>query len=262
MPPAVLARSKIGLAVGRLREHQEPEVRDFAVELVKRWRTNVKRSESPSKTTQISRKEGELRARPSVSGRVKRRTSSSKEAKKAQKESSSASARSEAAPTKMGPPPEPASRGRKAARADKGKSNASASASVSARSQRSVSNAMSVDEARGAEEPTRIFATDGLGKASALHEVPLRALTIELLYDALVAGAGQLSSKSILPIAAAIEDELFAGAGSSEDEYVEWTHSAFLALSTAAHISSVRSDLLAGSMGADDFVDYISRAEE
>lgn len=48
---------------------------------------------------------------------------------------------------------------------------------------------MAIDEAR---PPTRSFATDGLGDASSLHDVPLRALTIELLYDALASGAGDI----------------------------------------------------------------------
>ena len=96
-----------------------------------------------------------------------------------------ASARSDAAPKEnMGPPTEPISRGRTVARDNKGKKKASASLSA-----RSVSEAKSVDEAK---PPTRSFTTDGLGDASSLHDVALRALTIELFYDALVSGAGDM----------------------------------------------------------------------
>lgn len=52
-------RSALGLAVGRLRDHETEEVSEKAKALVARWVAAApakKRQESPSKSTQISQK--------------------------------------------------------------------------------------------------------------------------------------------------------------------------------------------------------------
>ena len=46
------------------------------------------------------------------------------------------------------------------------------------------------------------------------------------------------------------------------DAYVRTAHSAFIALSSASDISTMRSDLLKGDISAEDFVDYILGEEE
>ncbi|KAL1739290.1 hypothetical protein HDZ31DRAFT_49621, partial [Schizophyllum fasciatum] len=241
-------------------------VRQRAVQLVDRWRASApaKRSNSSARTTQISQQEGLRRYGSSMS----RRMSASRDLllgdsskKQASVDQTSASARSEAPKQVMGPPANPVSRGRKPAR-DAGKSKSSASASISARSGRSVSNSTSADEPPEPHiKPERSFESDRPGEAASLHEVPLRALTIELFYDALVAGTDDLPSESILPTAIGIEDGIYLETGASEDEYVSCAHAAFLALSTASSVSTMRNDLLAGSIGADGFVDYILKEE-
>lgn len=46
------------------------------------------------------------------------------------------------------------------------------------------------------------------------------------------------------------------------ESYVRTAHSAFIALSTASDISTMRSDLLKGDISAEDFVDYILGEED
>ena len=46
------------------------------------------------------------------------------------------------------------------------------------------------------------------------------------------------------------------------DAYVRTAHSAFIALSSASDISTMRSDLLKGDISAEDFVDYVLGEEE
>ena len=46
------------------------------------------------------------------------------------------------------------------------------------------------------------------------------------------------------------------------DAYVRTAHSAFIALSSASDISTMRSDLLKGDISAEDFVDYILGEED
>ncbi|KAL1689537.1 hypothetical protein GGG16DRAFT_115016 [Schizophyllum commune] len=255
-PPDALGPSLLGLTVGKLRYHETEEVSGRAKALVARWMAAAparKRQESLStrKSTQISQKEGLRRSGSNVTRRLSaKRASSSRQPSNATREQTSASARSDAAPKEnMGPPAEPISRGRTLARDDKGKKKASASLSA-----RSASEAKSVDEAK---PPTRSFTTDGLGDACSLHEVPLRALTIELFYDALVSGAGDMPSDTILPIATAIEDGIYMETGASEDDYVQCAHLAFIALSASSTISTMRRDLLAGIASADDFATQI-----
>ncbi|KAI5833884.1 hypothetical protein K523DRAFT_294956 [Schizophyllum commune Tattone D] len=255
-PPDALGPSLLGLTVGKLRYHETEEVSERAKALVARWMAAAparKRQESLSirKSTQISQKEGLRRSGSNVTRRLSaKRASSSRQLSDATREQTSASARSDGAPKEnMGPPIEPISRGRTLARDDKGKKKASASLSA-----RSMSEAKSVDEAK---PPTRSFTTDGLGDASSLHEVPLRALTIELFYDALVSGAGDMPSDTILPIATTIEDGIYMETGSSEDAYVQCAHLAFIALGAASTVSTMRRDLLAGIVSADEFVDHI-----
>ena len=45
--------------------------------------------------------------------------------------------------------------------------------------------------------------------------------------------------------------------GSSEDAYVQCAHLAFIALSASSTVSTMRRDLLAGIVSADDFADQI-----
>ncbi|KAL1753021.1 hypothetical protein FB107DRAFT_277174 [Schizophyllum commune] len=255
-PPEALGPSLLGLTVGKLRYHETEEVSERAKALVARWMAAAparKRQESLStrKSTQISQKEGLRRSGSNVTRRLSaKRASSSRQPSNATREQTSASARSDAAPKEnMGPPAEPISRGRTLARDEKGKKKASASLSA-----RSAFEAKSVDEAK---PPTRSFTTDGLGDASSLHQVPLRALTIELFYDALVSGAGDMPSDTIIPIATAIEDGIYMDTGASEDDYVQCAHLAFIALSASSTVLTMRRDLLAGIVSADDFADQI-----
>ncbi|KAI5887534.1 uncharacterized protein SCHCODRAFT_01239158 [Schizophyllum commune H4-8] len=265
-PPEALGPSLLGLTVGKLRYHETEEVSERAKALVARWMAAAparKRQESLStrKSTQISQQEGLRRSGSNVTRRLSaKRTASSRQPSNATREQTSASTHSDAAPKEnMGPPLEPVSRGRTLARDDKKKASASASLSTRNASQGTprASEAMSVDRAPSSTPPTRSFATDDLGDASSLHDVPLRALTIELLYDALASGAGDMPSDTILPLATAIEDGIYLGTGSSEDAYVGCAHLAFIALSAASTMSTMRRDLLAGIVSADDFVDQI-----
>ncbi|KAI4520355.1 hypothetical protein EV121DRAFT_282396 [Schizophyllum commune] len=268
-------RSALGLAVGRLRDHETAEVSEKAKALVARWvaaAPKKKRQESPSKTMQISQKGAGVRDFV--------RQSTFEHGSRADV--------------------------RKLARTDSGKTKTSASASISARSVSRASNDMTVDDApTGKTEPStksnkpsllkptkpsgRSFETDDLGDACGLHDVPLRALTIELIYDALVAGAGSTPARSILPKAMSIEDAIYLGTGpdagedaggahadkdartahagedarnAHTDKYVRCAHAAFIALSSASDISTMRSDLLAGSIRAEDFVDCVLREED
>ncbi|KAL1753009.1 hypothetical protein FB107DRAFT_218781 [Schizophyllum commune] len=314
-------RSALGLAVGRLREHETPEVSEKAKALVARWVASVparKRQESPSKSTQISQKGTTSRVfiEPATVGiQCDQETFDQKDLSL-----KTATEHGEGADI------------RKLARTDTGNTKKSASMSVSARSVSKVSNAMSIDDAeaeatRSSQDPTRssqdtrkpshstqpkilstqpkpptpptrTFETDGLGDASALHEVPLRALTIELFYDALAAGAGNMPPRSLLPKAMSVEDVIYLDTAASLDDYdenapteasartaradaparpahrdasarpahtdayVRTAHSAFIALSSASDISTMRSDLLKGDISAEDFVDYILGEEE
>ncbi|KAL1730196.1 hypothetical protein EV714DRAFT_272970 [Schizophyllum commune] len=260
-PPDALGPSLLGLTVGKLRYHETEEVSERAKALVARWMAAAparKRQESLStrKSTQISQKEGLRRSGSNVTRRLSaKRASSSCQPSNATREQTSASARSDAAPKEnMGPPTEPISRGRTLSRDDKGKKKASASTSLTGRG---ASEAVPVNRTPSSTPSTRNFATDGLGDASSLHDVPLRALTIELFYDALVSGAGDMPSDTILPIATAIEDGIYMETGSSEDAYVQCAHLAFIALSASSTVSTMRRDLLAGIVSADDFVGQI-----
>ncbi|KAL1701769.1 hypothetical protein EV121DRAFT_293930 [Schizophyllum commune] len=260
-PPEALGPSLLGLTVGKLRYHETEEVSERAKALVARWMAAAparKRQESLSirKSTQISQKEGLRRSGSNVKRRLSaKRASSSRQPSNATREQTSGPARSDGAPKEnMGPPTEPISRGRTLARDDKGQKKASASTSLSGRS---ASEAVPVNRTSSSTLSTRNFATDGLGDASSLHDVPLRALTIELFYDALVSGAGDMPSDTILPIATTIEDGIYMETGSSEDAYVQCAHLAFIALSAASTVSTMRRDLLAGIVSADKFVDHI-----
>ncbi|KAL1678346.1 hypothetical protein EV122DRAFT_212158 [Schizophyllum commune] len=265
-PPDALGPSLLGLTVGKLRYHETEEVSERAKALVARWMAAAparKRQDSLStrKSTQISQKEGLRRSGSNVTRRLSasihraERASSSRQPSNATREQTSGSARSDGAPKEnMGPPIEPISRGRILTRDDKGQEKATASASLSGRS---ASEAVPVNRTSSSTPSTRNFATDGLGDASSLHDVPLRALTIELLYDALVSGAGDMPPDSILPIATAIEDGIYMETGSSEDAYVQCAHLAFIALSAASTVSTMRRDLLAGIVSADVFADHI-----
>ncbi|KAL1689522.1 hypothetical protein GGG16DRAFT_57612 [Schizophyllum commune] len=283
-------RSALGLAVGRLRDHETPEVSEKAKALVARWVASApvrKRQESPSKSTQISQKGAE----PATV-----RIQCDQEAYKKDLSLKAAVEHGEGA--NIG----------KLARTGTGDTKKSASMSVSARSVSKVSNAMSIDDAEAeatqlppdatqtrpdgtmssqdpkrrpsgpttpqpssTKPPVRAFETDGLGDASALHEVPLRALTIELFYDALAAGAGNMPPRSLLPKAMSVEDVIYLDTAASldvylesahTDAYVRTAHSAFIALSSASDISTMRSDLLKGDISAEDFVDYVLGEEE
>ncbi|KAI5833900.1 hypothetical protein K523DRAFT_231835 [Schizophyllum commune Tattone D] len=302
-------RSALGLAVGRLRDHETEEVSEKAKALVARWVAAApakKRQESPSKSTQISQKGAE----PATVG------VECYEEVVEQKNLSLKATIEHGEGADIG----------KLARTGTGDTKKSASMSVSARSVSKVSNAMSIDDVeaeatRSSQDPTkssqnprkpsrstqpkisstqpetsftrsktsstqpkasqpkakpptpltRTFETDDLGDASALHEVPLRALTIELFYDALAAGAGDMPPRSLLPKAMSVEDVIYLDTAASLDSYnesahidsyVRTAHSAFIALSTASDISTMRSDLLKGDISAEDFVDYILGEEE
>ncbi|KAL1659557.1 hypothetical protein GGF50DRAFT_65048 [Schizophyllum commune] len=304
-------RSALGLAVGRLRDHETEEVSEKAKALVARWVAAApakKRQESPSKSTQISQKGAEP-----ATVRIQCRQEAFD-----QKDLSLKTAIEHGQGADIG----------KLARTGTGDAKKSASMSVSARSVSKVSNAMSFDDVeaeatRSSQDPTkssqdprkpsrstqpkisstqpetsftwsktsstqpkasstqpktkpptpptRAFETDDLGDASALHEVPLRALTIELFYDALAAGAGDMPPRSLLPKAMSVEDVIYLDTAASLDNYnesahidsyVRTAHSAFIALSSASDISTMRSDLLKGDISAEDFVDYILGEEE
>ncbi|KAI5887524.1 uncharacterized protein SCHCODRAFT_01103724 [Schizophyllum commune H4-8] len=286
-------RSALGLAVGRLRDHETAEVSEKAKTLVIRWVAAAparKRQESPSKSTQISQKaNGFHRSRESTTFWLECDEEVFDEKDLVLETAFEHGKRSDI---------------RNLARTDTGKK---ASASVSARSASIIDDAgaeapkpsqdpqkpprstqprtSSAHPTKLPAPPARTFGTDGLGDASALHEVPLRALTVELLYDALAAGAGDLPSRSLLPKAMSIEDALYIDTSPTSDDertdasartahtdasartahtdaYVRYAHSAFIALSSASDFSTMRSDLLKGGLSAEDFVDYIMGEED
>ncbi|KAL1719328.1 hypothetical protein EV715DRAFT_272737 [Schizophyllum commune] len=268
----------LGLAVGRLRDHETPEVSEKAKALVARWVASAparKRQESPLKSTQISQKEPAT-VRIQCDQEAFDQKDLSLRTAIEHGEGADIGIRSLRYPRK----PSRSKQSNPSSTQPKTSFTQPKTSSTQPKTSSTQPKISSAAPTKPPTPPTRTFETDGLGDASALHEVPLRALTIELFYDALAAGAGDIPPRSLLPKAMSVEDVIYFDTAASLDDhdesahieasartahtdaYVRTAHSAFIALSSASDISTMRSDLLKEDITAEDFVDYILGEEE